>query len=349
MTIAPEAPSGSHTTYTQILKSTLMIGGSSVVNVAFSIVRNKAVALMLGPEGIGLLGLYSSIADIAQALAGLGVQSSGVRQVAEAAATGQADRIRQTASVLNGLSILLGNSDDSQRRESGYLDLFEQQRVHGVLITPVEEDLPRLRTLRDHGIPVVLVDRQVADARFSSVSVDDVAGGRAAAEHLIERGRRRIAFVGGPVSIRQVVDRLSGARVAASERSAVSLEHVPTASLTVRAGEEAGRALVSAAPDRRPDAVFAANDLVAIGVLQAVTAGGLRVPDDIAIIGYDDIDYASTAIVPLTSMRQPASLIGNTAVDLLLEEAQAAGSPAPANPRQVVFQPELVVRSRPRR
>jgi PST family polysaccharide transporter len=107
MTVAEETPAGKHT-YTQILKSTLMIGGSSVVNVAFSIIRNKAVAVMLGPEGVGLFGLYSSVADIAQSLAGLGVQSSGVRQIAEAVGTGEADRIARTASVLNRVSILLG-------------------------------------------------------------------------------------------------------------------------------------------------------------------------------------------------------------------------------------------------
>ncbi|MGN6126586.1 MAG: LacI family DNA-binding transcriptional regulator [Humibacter sp.] len=247
---------------------------------------------------------------------------------------------QQRASV-DGLSVLLGDSDDSREREAAYLDLFEEQRVHGVLITPVEEDLPRLRRLREHGIPIVLVDRDVPDRRFSSVAVDDVAGGQAAVEHLIEIGRHRIAFVGGPESIRQVADRLSGARVAASERTSVALEYLPTTSLTVQAGEQAGLELFSRVSDRRPDAVFAANDLVAIGVLQAVIARGLRVPDDIAIIGYDDIGFAASAIVPLTSMRQPAVLIGETAVGLLLEEADSA---EPEDGKQIVFQPELVVR-----
>ncbi|GAB3395343.1 LacI family DNA-binding transcriptional regulator [Humibacter soli] len=247
---------------------------------------------------------------------------------------------QQRASV-DGLSVLLGDSDDSRERETAYLDLFEEQRVHGVLITPVEEDLPRLRRLRDHGIPVVLVDRDVPDRRFSSVAVDDVAGGQAAVEHLIEIGRHRIAFVGGPESIRQVADRLSGARVAASERTSVALEYLPTTSLTVQAGEQAGLELFARAAERRPDAVFAANDLVAIGVLQAVIARGLRAPDDIAIVGYDDIGFAASAIVPLTSMRQPAVLIGETAVGLLLEEADSAES---EDGKQIVFQPELVVR-----
>lgn len=240
-----------------------------------------------------------------------------------------------------GFSILLGNSDESPSREGGYLDLFEEQRVHGVLISPVAEDLPRLRKTRDRGIPVVLVDREAPDHSFSSVAVDDVAGGRTAVEHLIGLGRRRIAFVGGPESIRQVADRLSGARIAASERAGVALEYVPTSSLTVRAGAEAAAEFLSRASSRRPDAVLAANDLVSIGVLQTAMIAGMRPPDDLAIVGYDDIDFAATAAVPLTSMRQPASLIGHTAVDLLLGEAEQGEG---FEPRQIVYQPELVVR-----
>lgn len=95
-------------TYSQILKSTALIGGSSVVTVLFSIIRNKAMALLLGPAGVGLIGLYSSIADIACALAGLGIQASGVRQIAEAAGTGDTDRIARTATVLRRTSLVLG-------------------------------------------------------------------------------------------------------------------------------------------------------------------------------------------------------------------------------------------------
>lgn len=94
--------------YSQILKSTALIGGSSVITVLFSIIRNKAMALLLGPAGVGLIGLYSSIADIAFSLAGLGIQASGVRQIAEAVGSGDADRIARTATVLKRTSLVLG-------------------------------------------------------------------------------------------------------------------------------------------------------------------------------------------------------------------------------------------------
>lgn len=238
------------------------------------------------------------------------------------------------------LSILLGNSDDDPAREAGYLDLFEQQRVHGVLITPVDDVSGRLERLRSRGIPAVLVDRSSDGAEFSSVSVDDIAGGYLAVRHLIDTGRRRIAFVGGPGTVRQVADRLEGARRAVSKRPDATLEVVETSALSVLEGRAAGESLRGRAPADRPDAVFAANDLLAVGVLQAlVMLGSVAVPDDVAIIGYDDIDFSAATVVPLSSIRQPSELIGRRAVELLLAEVEGVDER-----EQVVFQPELVVR-----
>ena len=243
-----------------------------------------------------------------------------------------------------GLTVLLGNSDQASVRESAYLDLFEEQRVHGVLISPLDDDsTEQLQRLRRRGTPTVLVDRQTDDRSFSSVAVDDVFGGHLAASHLIDQGRRRLAFVGGPDSIRQVADRLAGARAAVAEHPGVTLEVVQTESLAVLDGRAAGEALRSRPAPERPDAVFAANDLLALGVLQALNMfGDVRVPDEIALIGYDDIAFAAAAVVPLSSIRQPSALIGSTAVELLLREADGG---ADFVPEQIVFQPELVVRA----
>lgn len=241
----------------------------------------------------------------------------------------------------HGLSVLLANSDEKQEREATYLDLFEEQRVFGVLVTPVAENLPRLVRMRDRGIPTVLVDRESHDASFASVAVDDVEGGRLAAEHLLAIGRRRIAFVGGPIAIRQVADRLAGAQAAIAARGG-ELEFIGTDALTVDEGRRAGSLILAREASRRPDAIFAANDLLALGILQSlVMTGDVRVPDDVALIGYDDIDFSAAAVIPLSSIRQPAALIGSTAIDLLLELQSE-----PARPREhIVFRPELVVRS----
>ncbi|WP_198417167.1 LacI family DNA-binding transcriptional regulator [Cryobacterium sinapicolor] len=241
-----------------------------------------------------------------------------------------------------GLAVLLGNSDENIDRESAYLDLFEEQRVLGVLISPLGDVGGRLAGLRASGTPTVLVDRQTDDQNFSSVAVDDVAGGYLAVSHLTSTGRTRIAFVGGPHALRQVADRLAGARKAIAEHTGATLESIDTDSLSVLQGRAVGEQLRARNPADRPDAVFAANDLLAIGVLQAFSMlGDVQVPRDVALIGYDDIAFASAAVVPLSSIRQPSALMGYTAVDLLLREAADGEA---FEHEQIEFQPELVVR-----
>ncbi|WP_435749281.1 LacI family DNA-binding transcriptional regulator [Microbacterium sp. PMB16] len=241
-----------------------------------------------------------------------------------------------------GMAVLLGNSDQTPVRESAYLDLFREQRVSGVLLTPTDLQSTAVRHLADSGIPLVLVDDELLDGAAPSVTVDDIEGGMLAVAHLLERGRRRIAYVGGPLAIRQVADRLEGARRALSAFPDATLEVIELDALTVLHGRDAGESIARRDVDDRPDAVFCANDLLAVGLLQgAAILGEVRVPEDLAIIGYDDIDFAQAAVVPLSSVRQPARAIGATAVELLLE---ALASPRAAA-RHVRFQPELVVRA----
>lgn len=240
------------------------------------------------------------------------------------------------------LTVLMGNSNEDPGREAAYLDLFEQQRVRGVLLSPVGHVIPRLEQLRRRGIPTVLVDRQTDNPSFSSVAVDDLAGGEMAVNHLLSLGRRHIAFVGGPPSIRQVSDRLSGARKAISAADSADLEVFETESLTVLSGRAVGETIGGWPASRRPDAIFAANDLLAVGILHGLTlTGDVQVPQDIALIGYDDIEFAAAAVVPLSSIRQPSALIGSTALELLLREAS---SEVGFKPTQIVFPPELIAR-----
>ncbi|ARC57853.1 Ribose operon repressor [Frondihabitans sp. 762G35] len=241
-----------------------------------------------------------------------------------------------------GLSVLLGNSGDDLDREAAYIDLFEQQRVSGVLLSPIGDRVGRLERLRSRGIAAVLVDRAVDGSAFSSVSVDDVAGGRIAATHLLDIGRRRLAFVGGPSTTAQVADRLDGAQDAVGRVTGATLEILPTAALTVLEGRSAGEAIAARPRSDRPDAIFCANDLVAVGVLQGLgILGGVEVPGEIALIGYDDIAFAQATVVPLSSVRQPAELIGRTGLELLLAESVEGWA---GEPQRVVYQPELVVR-----
>ena len=243
----------------------------------------------------------------------------------------------------SGLAVILCNSDDQHAKETHYLELLEEHRVQGILITPVITDDGRLAKLQQRGTPVVLVDSRSPTGGQCSVSVDDVLGGELAVAHLLREGHTRIAFVGGPLSIRQVSDRKDGA-VRALERAGASagdLHMVVTPALNVAAGQQAGAAIAELPASRRPSAVFCANDLLALGVLQEMTARQIGVPEGVSLVGYDDIDFAAAAAVPLSSVRQPRQLLGRTAAQLLLDEALGEGA---HQHRQVVFEPELVVR-----
>ncbi|MFD7923549.1 LacI family DNA-binding transcriptional regulator [Streptomyces sp. NPDC059740] len=241
-----------------------------------------------------------------------------------------------------GLGVMVCTSGQDATLEAKYVSLLSEQRVHGVLLTPMETSGPHLDVLRRRHVPYALLDRLSADGTACSVSLDDVAGGALALRHLLEAGHRRVGFVSGPSTLQQVRDRREGAARAVAEAGlpASALVETATERLDFAAGVDAGARLLGL-PDR-PTAVFCANDLLALGVLQAVFAAGLRVPEELAIVGYDDIEFAAAAAVPLTSVRKPAADMGSLAARLLLSEIQdAAGQ---HEHRQVVLEPELVVR-----
>ncbi|MFC4014285.1 LacI family DNA-binding transcriptional regulator [Nonomuraea purpurea] len=241
-----------------------------------------------------------------------------------------------------GLTVMVFNSDKDASREARLLETFEEQRPLGVLITPVNaagQD-ERLGRLVARGIPVVVFDSSGRHNRGCAVAVDDVLGGRLAGRHLRERGHRHIAFAGGPFSVRQVQERHDG--LVSVLTPADELTVIPLPDLTVDTGRTAAKEIAGLPPADRPTAMFCANDLVALGALQELTQRGLRVPGDVAILGYDDIDYAAAAAVPLSSIRQPREQLGRTAALMLFEEAdEFAGH----EHRHVIFQPQLVERS----
>ncbi|RAJ56540.1 LacI family transcriptional regulator [Streptomyces sp. Amel2xB2] len=248
-----------------------------------------------------------------------------------------------------GLGVMLCNSAQSAAEEAEYLSLFAEQRVRGVLVTPADVSGGNLAAFQRHGIPYVSVDRVLPSAEGCSVSVDDVTGGALAARHLLECGHRSLVYVSGSMRLTQCQDRyegvekaLHGAGLRASGRGA-ALRHIEAERLDVAAGRDAGaRLLGMLGVLPRPAGVFCANDLLALGVLQALYGAGVSVPGDVALVGYDDIEFAAAAAVPLTSVRQPAFRMGRAAADLLIEET---GEDAAAHEHQrIVLQPELVVR-----
>ncbi|PSK97512.1 LacI family transcriptional regulator [Haloactinopolyspora alba] len=241
-----------------------------------------------------------------------------------------------------GYVVVLCNCDQDIDKQNGYLDVLEEQRVAGVLINPIGAIPSGLSRLRDRGSGVVLVDRSAKLSDYSSAAVDDVRGGQVAIEHLLGLGAKRIALVNGPTSLRQCSDRRRGARraLSAAGRSADDLIEVVNSTMTIHAGVSAVDQLL--ALDSTPDAVFCTNDLLAIGVTRALAQVGRDVPGDVAVMGYDDVDLAAEAPVPLTSIGQPKYELGHVATELLLKELPMG---ADAKHERVVFQPHLTVRN----
>jgi len=250
-------------------------------------------------------------------------------------ARGIEDRLAEDNCVL-----MLCSSDERPDKELRYLRLLEEQGVRGMLVVPVQYDLDLLDKVRDRGTPVVLLDRTSARMDMCSVAVDDVNGGELAAGHLLEQGHRRLAFVNGSNNIRQCADRRKGvdrALRAAGLDAADSLLEVTVSTLNADGGESALDQILRA--PNPPRAIVCVNDLTALGVLRGLRRRGLRAPEDVAVIGYDDVEFAAMLSTPLSSIRQPKYQLGRTAAELMLAE----DGPDHVH-QQILFQPELVIR-----
>jgi LacI family transcriptional regulator len=238
------------------------------------------------------------------------------------------------------LGVLVMDSASSAATEASHLGMLAQQRVRGVLVTPADVSGATLAEFARARIPYVLVDRDIPGGSGCRVLVDDVAGGAMAVRHLIAAGHRRLAYVAGPLESPQYRDRLEGARIAVAEAD-VELVVLPGAGAgaDVAAGRDAAARMLGLA--ERPTGVFCGNDLIALGMLQGLFAAGVAVPRDVAIVGYDDLEVAAAAVVPLSSIRRPAARVGEAAAGLLVEESGAEEHVH----RELVFQPELVARA----
>lgn len=247
------------------------------------------------------------------------------------------------------LSLFVASTQGDRELEDLYLSTVEQTRVGGMLVAsrhPIED---RIQPIRRRGIPVVLIGQGATSPEQPSIRADDVLGGRLVGEHLAEIGRRRIAFVGGPLSFHSVVNRYSGLSEGL-RGSAASVELIDTEARTVQEGARIARVIAERDPASRPDAIFCVNDLLALGILQTFADIGIRVPDDIALVGYDDTPFASASLLPLTSVHAAGSELGEMAITLLLEAMERVSEDperresAPP-PRQVVFDPKIIVRA----
>ena len=222
-------------------------------------------------------------------------------------------------------------------KNSAALQAIRERSVDGVVFTTVVEESVELRSALDRHSPLVLVNRLLPGVDCDQVGSDNVAGGALVAEYLLAHGRRRIAFLGGEPSVSTTSDRLTGLRdrLAAAGAPLVAAAH----GVYTHASGRAGTLDLLGGP-RPPDALFCSNDLLAFGALDAARERGVQVPEDLWVVGYDDVEQAGWGTLSLTTVRQDVDRLASTAAELLLARMDSPGEP----PRQVTLEPELRVR-----
>ncbi len=210
--------------------------------------------------------------------------------------------------------------------------------VDGVIVSSMLLNDSLVQALSDGDLPFMLVGRHPTDTRASYVDADNIGGAREAVTHLLRLGRTRVATITGPQNMIAGTDRLAGYLAALRDRGLISDPSlIAEGDFTESGGYRAMQQLLS----HRLDAVFAASDTMAIGAIRALREAGLRVPDDVAVVGFDDLPQSARTEPPLTSVRQPIYRLGTTTVDSLLDLIEYPDSP----PRRIVLPTELVVRT----
>lgn len=243
-------------------------------------------------------------------------------------------RAVEDAAHARGYRVLLCNTDEDPEKQRQYLDVLAQERVAGVILSPTSGPAAAVTDLLDHGIAVVAFDRVVPDKRADAVVAANVAGARAGTAHLIECGHRRVGFVGGLAGVQTADERLAGYEQAISEAGLTPL----TADGRFRT--EGGREATTALLEQGATAVLVANNLMAIGALQAITEQGLTIPNDVGIVSIDNPPWAKLTDPPLTTLAQPVREMAQAAVELLFERLDAGR----IRRKRRVFEFELVHR-----
>lgn len=238
-------------------------------------------------------------------------------------------------------NLILCNSNDDPVRQASYLRVLAEKRIDGLVLVATGSEAVVRATLGDIKIPLVLLDRDVAGlANCDLVEVNHTIGGEIATRHLLELGHRRVACISGPPGLSPSSQRRAGW---AQALDAQSIEHKETdlarGDFTPQSGYLAMQILLKRKP--YPTAIFVCNDLMAFGALTAAREAGLRVPEDLSIVGFDDIELAAFSSPSLTTVVQPKTEIGTLAAQMLLERVAAEGG----EPRRVLLDPQLKIRT----
>jgi len=238
-----------------------------------------------------------------------------------------------------GYSVILCNSDGDLEKELFYTDVLVAKQVDGIVFVAAGMSTEHIRDLQERRIPLVVIDREIPHVAVDSVLTDNAQGGWLATRHLLELDHRRIGCIAGPSDVTPSAERITGYRQALHE-AGISAHGalVVKGDFQYESGHQAARRLLE--KDDPPTAIFACNDLMAVGAISAAVSAGWQVPADLSVVGFDDVRLASFANPPLTTIAQPKYEMGVLAVEMLLERMQDYDMP----PRRGLLDTTLVIR-----
>jgi LacI family transcriptional regulator len=238
-----------------------------------------------------------------------------------------------------GYSLILCNTEGNLDRERIYIQLLSRRQVDGIIIVAAGDRANSLDSSLEVKLPLVLVDRNLPGVHIDAVLIDNREGGYSATRHLIDHGHRRIGCITGPTYLTPSAERVAGYSDALVEAGLQCDEELlQPGDFHPESGRLAAREFLNLA--QPPTAIFTCNDLMAIGALRAAEERGLRVPDDLAVVGFDDIELATYTAPPLSTIAQPKKELGELAIRLLLDRILKK----PSSPRYEVLRPKLIIR-----
>lgn len=238
-----------------------------------------------------------------------------------------------------GHTVILCNSDGETARESLYLELLLKRQVDGIVLVSAGESIEVSRTLLERALPIVMVDRELPGVALDCVFTDQIAGGRMATDHLLGLGHTRIGCITGPTGLAPSEGRAAG-YMASLHNAGRTVDPALIVCGDFHDNSGYANAMTLLAQAERPSALFACNDLMAIGAMAAARALHIAIPGDLSIVGYDDIGLAAYMNPPLTTVAQPKYELGRVAAQMLLERTADHSLP----PRRVLLRSSLVVR-----
>ncbi len=240
----------------------------------------------------------------------------------------------------NEFAVMLCNSDENLKKEAFYLDVMQAESVDGIILPPINDRDPAIIRLAEAGMPIVSVDRSLVNASIDKVEVDNRQGAFEAVDHLLKLGHRRIAMIAGRQNVSTGRERRLGYEDALRTHG-VALDEglIRTGDYKQASGHTLAKELLACSP--RPTALFVVNNLMTVGAIEAIHKQGLRIPQDVAIIGFDDLPWAEALDPPLTVVRQPAYEVGRAAAELLLKRLTDPAAPA----AWLRLRPKLILRS----